>query len=221
MAFWAMCRRDLALTLREGGGWANALVFFLLVGAFSGFAIGPDLERIRAFAAPILWIAALLACQLSLDRLFAADVEQGIVEIIALGPSSLTQFVAAKCVAVWVCAVAPLLAATPLLGVILNIAPQTLLGVVVTLLIGAPALVLWGALGSALSAGGKASGVLVALLATPLTAPTLIFGILGVRALESPGGWTAPELRYLLATTLIACVLAPPAAAAALKAQID
>lgn len=219
-AFLTLLHRELSLAVLDGAAIGTALGFYLIVVAFLPLGLGPDLNLLARLAAGLLWIALLLAALISLSRLFAADYEDGTLELLALGPLPLEAVVTAKILAHWISTGILLALASPILGLLLNfpiaLAPE-LAG---TLLIGAVAASAIGAIGAALTLQARGGALLVALIVLPLYIPTLIFGISTMTALSSPfGGATAPAL-ILTAISLASLVLAPVAAAAALRAQL-
>lgn len=214
--FLAIVRRDLLIARRQGGGSLLAVGFFVIVAALFPFAIGADPMALRRVAPGVIWVAALLATLLSLDRLFQADFEDGSLDILALSPQPLFVTVLAKVLAHWLVVGLPLVIASPLLGVLLNLPPAAFPALLLAALIGTPALSLIGAIGAALTAGIRRGGVLVPLLVLPLYIPTLIFGVAASGA-ESGG----EALMLLGAVSLISLVLAPVAAAAALRLALE
>jgi heme exporter protein B len=215
-ALFALIRRDFRLAVRAGGGVGLPLVFFLSVVAVTPFAIGPDMKLLARVGAAILWIGALLSTLIGLDRLFGSDAEDGSLDLLFAASAPLPLVVLAKAAAHWIVTGLPLAAAAPLLGLMLNLPPQALGAVALTLLLGTPALTLLGMIGAALTVGLRRGGLLLPVLVLPMTVPVLIFGVAATNALVSGEGGSAP-LMLLLATSLGSLVLAPLAAAAALK----
>lgn len=215
-ALLALIRRDFRLAVRAGGGVGLPLVFFLSVVAVTPFAIGPDMKLLARIGAAILWIGALLSTLIGLDRLFGADAEDGSLDLLFAGPAPLPLIVLAKAAAHWIVTGLPLAAAAPLLGLMLNLPPQALGAVALTLLLGTPALTLLGMIGAALTVGLRRGGLLLPVLVLPMAVPVLIFGVSATNALVAGEGAASP-LMLLLATSLGSLVLAPVAAAAALK----
>ncbi len=220
-AFLALIRHDLRLALRAGGGAAFSLVFFLMVVTVTPFAIGPDLKLLARIGPAMLWLAAVLATLIGLDRLFHADEADGTLDIWRAGHLPLEAVVLAKVGAHWLATCLPLVLATPLLGLLLALEPRQSAAVALTLLVGTPALTLTGAVGAALTASLPRGGILIAILAMPLMIPTLIFG---VSAAQAPFAGTVPFLTPLLllcATSLTSLVIGVFGAAAALRALGD
>lgn len=214
----AVFRRDLLLAWRAGGGALTGLLFFLAVVALIPFAVGPDLALLRKLGPAALWIGALLASLLGLDRLFQADREDGSLDVLVLGQDllSLSLTVLAKCLAHWAASLVPLVVATPILGLLMGLGPATGLAVALTLLAGTPALSFAGAAGAAVAVALPRGGLLVSVLALPLAIPTLIFGVAAAGAALSGAPFLPPFL-LLCAATLFSAVAGPLAAAAALK----
>lgn len=215
-ALLALMGRDFRLGMRAGGSFGLPLVFFLAVVAVTPFAIGPDLPLLARIGPAVLWIAALLATLIGLDRLFGADAEDGSLDLLFAAPAPLPLLVLAKAAAHWIVTGLPLAAIAPLLGLLLNLPPQALGAVALTLCIGTPALTLLGAIGAALTVGLRRGGLLVPVLVLPLTVPALIFGVAATDALIAGRDAYAP-LALLGALALASLVLAPLAAAAALR----
>lgn len=208
--------RDVALALRAGGGAGQALAFALIGLSLLAFAIGPDVEAQSRVAAGALWVFALLSTLLTLDRLFQADLEDGSLDQIALGPSPLETAVLAKAAAHWTTTGLPLAIVSPALGQLLALPEASAWPLALSLLVGSPALSLIGAVAAALTVGVRRGGLILALLALPLFIPTLLFGVLVVQA-EAMGVDRMAALALLGAVTLVAAALAPFAAAAALR----
>ncbi len=218
--FLAVVRRDLLIARRQGGGSLLAVGFFVVVAALFPFAVGADPAMLAGVAPGVIWVSALLATLLSLDRLFQADFEDGGLDLLALSPQPLFLTVLAKVLAHWLVVGLPLVIASPLVGVLLNL-PRGAFGVLLaSVAIGTPALSLIGAIGAALTAGVRRGGVLVPLLVLPLYIPTLIFGVAATAA-AGEGLPASEPLMLLGAMTLLALVLAPVAAAAALRLALE
>ncbi|WP_339947190.1 heme exporter protein CcmB [uncultured Albimonas sp.] len=218
-AFLALIRRDLALAFRIGGGGLLSLGFFLLAALLIPLGVGPEGAALARIAAGVVWVCALLACLLSLDRLFQADLEDGSLDQLALGPLPLEAIVLAKAGAHWIATGLPLTLAAPVIGVMLNLAPEAFLPLLAALLIGAPALSLAGAVGAALTAGVRRGGLLLSVLVLPLYVPTLIFGAQAADR-AATGLDPTPALAFLGAVTALAAGISPFAAAAALRVNL-
>ena len=218
---WALFVRDLRLALRASGGALTSLLFFLAVVSVVPFAVGPDLPLLERIGPAILWIAALLASLLGLDRLFALDRADGSLDAMAASPAPLALLVLAKIAAHWTATGLPLVLAAPVAGLLANQAPAASIGVALTLLVGTPALAALGAAGAAAAVALPRGGLLVPVLVLPLAVPTLIFGTAAASAMgEGPASALAP-LALLAAITLLSLVAAPLAAAAALRADME
>lgn len=212
--------RDLLLAMRRRQDVLTAVLFFVIVVTLFPLGVGPEPDVLRNIAPGVVWVAALLATLLSLDRLFAADLRDGALEQMLLSPQPLALLVFAKILAHWLVAGLPLVLMAPLLGVQLGLGWEELRVLMVALLLGTPVLSLIGAIGAALTLGLRGGGVLISLLVLPLYVPTLI---LGTGAVESQMAGLSPEahLSLLGALLLLALFLAPWAAAAALRIMID
>ncbi|GGB15521.1 heme exporter protein CcmB [Allosediminivita pacifica] len=172
----ALLSRDLKLAVRAGGGFGLGLAFFLIVTVLIPFGVGPETELLSRIAPGVLWIGALLACLLSLDRIFALDWEDGSLDLLATAPLPLEAIVTIKAAAHWLTTGLPLVLAAPALGVLLSLPQGAYLWVLVSLALGTPALSVIGTFGAALTVGLKRGGLLLSLLVLPLYVPTLIFG---------------------------------------------
>ena len=215
----ALLRRDVALSLRIGGGGAMGVGFFLLVVTLLPLGIGRDAETLAKIAGGLLWAAALLACLLSLDRLFQADFEDGALDHLLLAPQPLEALVAVKALAHWLTTGLPLVAAAPVLAITLNLPGAAYPALLLSLLAGTPGLSLIGAVGAALTVGVRRGGLLLSLLVLPLYIPTLVFGAQAVDRAAVGLDWTTP-LMLTGAVTLLAAALGPVAAAAALRVAL-
>jgi heme exporter protein B len=218
--FFGIFCRDLRLALRQGGDAGLVLGFFVLAVILFPFGIGPEPAVLARIAAGIVWVAALLAALLSLDRLFHADYEDGGLDLLVLAPVPLELAVVAKCAANWVALGLPLVVASPVLGLIVDLRPASIPILTVSLLIGTPALILIGSTAAALTLGARRQGVLLALLVLPLYVPPLVFGAAAVEA-SATGGSARPHLLLLGALGLAALGLAPWASAAALRLALE
>ncbi len=220
--FLALLRRDLLLAARDGGAIGTALGFYLVVVALMPLGIGPDLPLLQRIAPGVLWIALLLAALLSTGRIFEADHDDGSLEVLSLGALPLELVALAKMLAHWLTAALPLVLVAPILGLLLNLDLAGFGILTLTMLIGSPAISAIGTIGAALTLKTRKGGLLIALLVLPLYIPTLIFGIAAITASTSgPTGATLSPLLILAAISLASLVLAPIAAAAALRIQLQ
>jgi heme exporter protein B len=216
-ALAAVFLRDMRIAMRVGGGALMGVLFFLAVVTLVPFAVGPDLALLRRIGPAILWIGALLASLLALDRLFSGDHEDGSLDLILLGRSPLELVVIAKALAHWVTTGLPLVLASPVLGLFLNLEPVAIGAVMLTLFVGTPALTFIGLIGAALAVMLRRGGLLLPVLVLPLSIPVLIFGVSAAdAAVTGPVSFGRP-LAILCALTLFTLVLGPVAAAAALR----
>lgn len=214
--FFALLRRDLAIAARSGAGAGLGMLFFLILIAITPFAIGPDQKLIGRLAPALLWLAALLATLLGLDRLLQADEEDGVLDQLLLSGTPLSLLMLAKALAHWLVTGLPLSLIAPLLGLMLAIPPEAMLPLTLSLLIGTPALTLIGLVGAALTVSLKKGGLLLSILVLPSAIPTLIFGV-AVASSASAGRDVAGALSLLAGVSLVALAVSPVAAAAALR----
>ncbi len=215
----ALLMRDLRLALRAGGGFGLGLAFFLIVVVLVPFGVGPISDLLAKIAPGILWVAALLAALLSLDRIFALDHEDGSLALLATSPLPMEGAALAKAVAHWLTTGLPLTLAAPALGALLNLQGPAYSCLFVSLLIGTPALSVIGTFGAALTIGIRRGGLLLSLLVLPLYVPTLIFGAEAVRR-GAEGLATGTPLIMLAGITAGAIALLPFAAAVALRINL-
>jgi heme exporter protein B len=217
-AFAALLARDLRLAARIGGSGALSLIFFLMIVTLVPFSLGPDLNLLSRIGPAILWLAAVLATLIGLDRLFQADEEDGSLDLMIASPLPLELVVLAKVLAHWLTTGLPLALASPLFGLLVALDLVGMGAMAATLMVGTPALTFVGAVGAALTVSIRRGGLLLAILVLPLMIPTLIFG---VSAANSALGGTVPfttPLLVLAALTLVSLVVGTFAAAAALRA---
>jgi heme exporter protein B len=215
----ALYLRDLRLGIRAGGGALTGIVFFLALVATIPFGVGPDLNLLARIGPAILWIGALLASLLGLDRLFQADREDGSLDLLLLAGDRhmLALTVLVKCLAHWTASVLPLVIASPLLGLFMNVEPVGLGAAALTLLVGTPAITFIGAAGAAVAVALPRGGLMISVLVLPLAIPVLIFGVSATYgAVADPAPFLQPFL-ILCALTLFLAVVGPVAAAAALR----
>jgi heme exporter protein B len=216
-ALGALIIRDLRLAVRVGGGALIGVLFFLIVVTLVPFAVGPDLALLARVGPAILWLGALLASLLALDRLLAIDHEDGSLDLILTARVPLELAISVKALAHWLTTGLPLVVAAPLLGLLLNLDPKATGAVAVTLLAGTPALTFIGLVGAALTVALRRGGLLLAVLVLPLTVPVLIFGVAASNAaIVGPVPFGTP-FSILCALTLISLVIGPVAAAIALR----
>jgi heme exporter protein B len=216
-ALSALLVRDMRLTVRVGGGALMGVLFFLVVVTLVPFAIGPDLALLARIGPAILWLGALLASLLALDRLFASDHDDGSLDLVLMGRMPLELAVAVKALAHWLTTGLPLVIAVPVLGLFLNLDGPAIGAVALTLLVGTPALTLIGMIGAALAVVLRRGGLLVPVLVLPLTIPVLIFGVAAANAaVVGPVPFGTP-FTILCALTLVGLVIGPVASAAALR----
>jgi heme exporter protein B len=215
----ALLRRDLTLAVRAGGGFGLGLAFFLIVVVLVPFGVGPEAAVLSRIAPGILWVAALLAALLSLDRIFALDFEDGTLPLLATSPLPLEGVTLIKGIAHWITTGLPLTLAAPALGFLLNLEMNAYAWLLASLALGTPALSMIGTFGAALTVGLRRGGLLMSLLVLPLYVPTLIFGAEAVRRGTLGLDATTPLL-MLAGITLGSFALLPFAASSALRVNL-
>lgn len=215
----ALLLRDLRLAMRAGGGFGLGLAFFLLLAILVPLGVGPEGGTLARIAPGILWVGALLACLLSLDRIFALDHEDGSLDLLATAPIPLEAVVAVKALAHWLVTGLPLTVVAPGLALLLNLPPAGYPWLIISLLLGTPALSVIGAFGAALTVGLRRGGLLLSLLVLPLYVPSLIFGAEVIRRGAESLALATP-LALLAAISLTSLAILPFAAAAAIRVNL-
>jgi heme exporter protein B len=208
--------RDLRLAFRRRGEWANALVFFVIAASLFPLGVGPELALLRTMAPGVVWVCALLASMLALERLFAGDHADGTLEQMLLSQAPLGVIVVGKVLAHWLVAGLPLVLAAPLLALQFGLDGQSIVVLIAALLLGTPTLSLVGAAGAALILGARGGGALLSLMVLPLYIPVLIFGAGAVTASDPRA-----HLMLLAGMLFLSLALAPWATAAALRIALD
>ena len=215
----ALLVRDFRLAMRAGGGFGLGLAFFLIVVTLVPFGVGPQSALLASIAPGILWLGALLSCLLSLDRIFALDWEDGSLDLLATSPLPMEAIVTIKALAHWVTTGLPLVLAAPVFALLLNMPAAGYQSLVLSLLLGTPALSVIGTFGAALTVGLKRGGLLLSLLVLPLYVPTLIFGAEMARR-GAEGFDTTTPLLMLAGITCGTIALLPFASAAVLRVNL-
>jgi heme exporter protein B len=219
-AFGALVRRDLLLALRRGGDSLQPVLFFVIALALFPLGVGPAPEVLARIGVGVIWVVALLAVMLSLDRLYQADAEDGSLELLAQGVLPLELVTLAKCLAHWLTSGLALVIASPLLALLMQLPGEAMAVLALALALGTPTLTLVGSIGAALLLGARRGSVLLGLLVLPLCIPVLIFGVGAVEG-EVVGLSGRPQLLILAAMLLAALALAPFASAAALRLALE
>ncbi len=217
----ALLVRDMRIAVRVGGGALMGVLFFLVVVTLTPFAIGPDLALLKRIGPAILWLAALLASLLALDRLFAGDHDDGSLDLILMGRAPLELVVAVKGLAHWLTTGLPLVICAPLVGLLLNLDLPAEAALALTLAVGTPALTFIGLIGAAIAVTLRRGGLLLAVIILPLTVPILIFGVAAADAAVAGSAPFGTPFTILCALTLSSLVVGPFAAAAALRQEIE
>jgi len=216
----AIVRRDLRLALRRKSEMLMTLFFFVIVASLFALGIGAEPALLRKIAPGALWVGALLASMLSLNRMFAQDYADGTLEQMALSPEPLALLAVAKVFAHWLVSGLPLVLIAPVLGLQFDLDEPTLGVLVLSLLLGTPLLSLIGAIGAALTLGVRGGGLLVSLLTLPLYIPALIFGAGAVEA-HVAGLGAGGNLSLLAALLVLAAFFSPLATTAALRIALE
>jgi heme exporter protein B len=216
----ALLSRDVRLAWREGGAIGTALGFYLVVIVITAFGVGPNPDALSGIAPGMLWVTLLLAGLLSADRMFHNDYEDGALDVLVTGPLPLPVVAALKSLAHWLTTGVPLALLAPLLGVLLNLPEKAGPLLVLAMLVGTPAVSFVAAIGASLTLGLRRSGLLLALLVLPLYVPVLIFGVATASAAVTGPASPWPPFLMLCALSLASIVLAPIAAAAALRTAL-
>jgi heme exporter protein B len=218
--FIALVRRDIRLAWSQGGAALLTLGFFLIAVSLFPFGVGPEPQVLARIAAGVIWVVALLATVLGLDRLYQADFDDGSLDDLALSPLGFLGISAAKTMAHWLSTLLPLVIAAPVLAIMLNLPDAGFEPLMLSLVIGTPALSLIGSFAAALTVAVRRGGVLVSLILLPLYVPTLIFGVGAIDA--AVGGFDPmPHLALLGAVTLVSAVVGLCASALSLKLGLE
>ncbi len=220
LATSAMVKRDFTLAMRRKADVLTTLFFFLIVVSLFPLGVGPEMETLRQIAPGVIWVAALLAAMLSLGRMFSDDYQDGTLEQIMLLPHPLSMMVLSKIITHWLLSGLPLVIFSPLLAMQLGLDGEAIVLLMITLVLGTPAMSLIGAVGAALTLGLRGGGVLVSLLVLPLYIPILIFGAGAVES-QSAGLGADAHLSILGGLLLLALVFTPISTAAALRISLD
>ena len=215
----ALILRDLRIAVRAGGGFGLSLAFFFILVVFFPFAIGPNLDLLSKVAPGTLWLGALLACLLSLERIFALDFEDGTLDLLVTSPIPLEGVVISKAIVHWLTTGLPLVLLAPFLGVLLGLQNSNVIFLIVSLMLGTPALSIIGTFGAALTVGIKRGGLLLSILVLPLYIPTLIFGAEAARR-GIEGFETQTSILLLLGVSLLSWAILPFAAASVLRINL-
>lgn len=220
-AFWVILKRDLLLALRRRSEIFTVLFFFVVVISLFPLGVGTEAETLKQIAPGVVWIAALLASTLALDRLFAADYEDGTLEKIVLAPSSLSVSVFAKILAHWLLTGLPLVLISPLVGLFYHLPINSIWVMMFVLFLGTPVLSMLGAIAAALTLGLRGGGVLVSLLVLPLYIPVLVYGAGAISTSMMEGRSIEPYVLLLSAFSILSIVFSPLVTAAALKISLE
>ena len=216
----ALLRRDFVLAWRRRGELFLPLLYAVIVTALFPFALGPDPELLARIAGGVLLVIVVLAMLPALESMFRTDLEDGTLEQWVLAPQPLALLALTRVIAHWLTTVLPLIVVMPLLGALLNLPVKVLPVLIVALLLATPLLVLLGSVLSALTAGARRSGILLALMLLPLAVPVVIFAAGAIAAAQIGMPFLAP-LTWLAAALVLAIVLAPLACAAALRIAVE
>ncbi|MBU3626529.1 heme exporter protein CcmB [Polynucleobacter sp. JS-Safj-400b-B2] len=219
-ALLAIIRRDLLLVMRRKSEVLTALFFFVVVTSLFPLGIGADTALLRKIAPGVLWVAALLSTLLGLQRMFAADYQDGALEQLALSPQPMVVLVTGKIIAHWIVCGLPLVLLAPIIGIQFDLDTSSLYVLMGTLLLGTPVLSLLGSIGAALTLGVRGGGILLSLLILPLYIPVLIFGAGAVYA-NSVGLDTSGHFSLLGALLILALAFVPWVSSAAVKIAIE
>ena len=216
----AIIRRDLSLVMRQGSDAFVVLIFFIVTVSLFPLGVSPDPLILQNLASGIVWVGALLAAMLSLDRLFQTDYDDGSLELLVLSPYPLEIVVLCKCFVHWLTTGLPIMVISPVLALMLNIKTGAFLYLITSMALGTPIISLLGAVGAALVLGSRRSGVLIALLIIPLTIPILLFGV-GAIQVATEGYSASSPLMFLGAFLLFSIALCPWVIASSLRQVVS
>lgn len=216
----AIVKRDLTLALRSGGAWLQGLFFFGVFIALCAIALGGSLNVMRPFAPALIWLAVIFSAMLSYPGIFQDDYQDGNLAQLKISGISLVNLCTSKAISFALLSILPILIATPFAALIFDMSVKTLSATLSSLIIATPALTIYGVLSSAILAGRRGGGFLIVLITTPFLVPLLIFGLEAIQGF-STDGFAAAEFRVLIGLSLISIAVGIPAAAAALKANLE
>jgi heme exporter protein B len=213
-------RRELLLAARRPAEWAQPLVFYAIVAVLFPFGVEARDPALKVFAPAIVWVGALLAALLGVERMFRADLDDGTLEQLLLAEAPAALLVAAKLAAHWLLTALPLVVAAPLLGFALGLEAGAVKVLCLSLLLGTPTLMFTGGFAAALTVGAPRAGILLPILVLPLMTPAVIFGGGAVRAAAAGLPYEGP-LYFLAALLVLSLTLLPFAAAGALRNALE
>jgi len=219
--FWCILSRDLTLAMRRRTDVLTTLFFFVIVVSLFPLGVGTESKALQIIGPGVVWVAALLASMLALERLFAADYEDGTLEQMLLTAQPLSLLVLAKVTAHWILTGLPLVLIAPLVGMQFQLTDNAIVIMMLALLVGTPILSLIGAIGAALTLGLRGGGILLSLLILPLYIPILVYGSGAVEVSRITLADTQPYFALLGAFLLVALIFAPVASSAALKISLE
>ncbi|MEE8295745.1 MAG: heme exporter protein CcmB [Sphingomonadales bacterium] len=219
--FFTLIHRETLLSWRQGGAGWLVVVFYVMTVSMFPFGVGPDLDILAMIGSGIVWVAALLAAILSLDRMFALDVEDGSLDLLVLSGTPLWLISLAKATGHWLNTMVPVIIVSPVLALVLNLGSEGFATLLLAMLLGTPALSFFGSIAAALTATIKRGGVLIPLLVLPLYIPTLIFGTSAVGEAINGSGGEISSLYYLAAISVFALGLGPLVSAGAIKITME
>lgn len=220
-AFFGVLKRDLTLAMRRRTDVISTLFFFIIVVSLFPLGVGTDKETLRHIAPGVVWVAALLASMLALERLFESDYIDGTLEQMLLTPQSIPMLVLGKVVAHWLLTGLPLVLIAPLVGLQYSLTSSAVGVMMLSLLVGTPVLSLIGAIGAALTLGLRGGGILLSLLVLPLYIPVLIYGSGAIAASDIGINAVQPYFSLLSAFLILTIIFTPWATAAALRISVE
>ena len=206
-AFIALIKRELSLAMSGGAGLGIGLIFYLCLVILFPFGVGPNMKTLSLIGPAVIWAGPLLSILLGLEKLFQPDVDDGTFDLYRLGPLPLEAVVLAKAAAFWLAFALPLILISPLFAMMLGMEARVIIGCVISLMIGTPALVFIGSLCAALTVKLRRAGLLVSILAIPLLVPTLIFGVTAARGFGDNTTPLAAPLYLLAALSIFSVIL--------------
>lgn len=219
--FLCILGRDIRLAMRRRTDVLTTLFFFVIVVTLFPLGVGTEKQVLRILGPGVVWVAALLASMLALERLFAADHEDGTLEQMLMTPQPLSVLVLAKVTAHWLLTGLPLVVIAPLIGLQYHLPETSQMAMMLSLLVGTPILSLIGAIGAALTLGLRGGGILLSLLILPLYIPVLVYGAGAVTVSAIAFADTQPYFSLLGAFMVLALIFSPLASAAALKISME
>ncbi len=215
-----LLRRDFMIMFRDPRSWVTGAVFFLMFLSFIAIALDADTRRLQEMAAPGVWLAVIFSLLLTFENLFQSDLRNGTLEQFRLAAISSLSLVTSKFISSFIICILPLVMMTPVIGILYQMSFEAVGPIMLSLLLGAPALIALALVSAAILSGQRTGGFLIILLTLPFMVPVLIFALAGIESYPENGLWNT-GFQALAGLSLVSMAIGLPAAAAALKASME